>query len=127
MPHSVTKQEKKKRGKKMVGNTLNVYQQTNEQTKRDPSPQWNTIQPLKSSEALTGYMAGPQKTRCFGKEARYKKATQCVFHLQEIPKIGQSTETPSRRVVVPRWQDGEWVLRGTGLPFGGDENGLKLD
>lgn len=37
----------------MVGNTLNVYQQTNEQTKCDPSPQWNTIQPLKSSEALT--------------------------------------------------------------------------
>ena len=30
MPHSVAKQEKKE-GKKIVGNTLNVYQQTNEQ------------------------------------------------------------------------------------------------
>lgn len=52
MPHSVAKQENKE-GKKMVGNTLNVYQQTSEQTKCGPSPQRNTIRPLKSSEAVT--------------------------------------------------------------------------
>ena len=73
MPHSVAKQEKKKkRGKKMVGNTLNIYQQTNEQIKCDPSPQWNTIQPLKNKEALSQVTTwlNLKKTRCFVKEAR---------------------------------------------------------
>lgn len=48
------------------------------------------------------------------------------FHLHEIPRLGKSTEQKISGC-QELGKDGEWLLNGYNISFGGDKNVLELD